>query len=166
MDIHWRNKVIKLATCGLVVLMLLGCNSTKRIAENTSKSVNNIENRVEEVIKENPFKIETSQLVLFDSVGKIVPIKLKIEKNGIKGEINLSDTALTYVLEQKDTLIKSRSIKEVKISDSSKETTITLKKNKSFLDRIKQYFNTIITITLIFIIAYLAYKAYKKTSPL
>jgi len=161
MDIHWRDtgkRLIKLITGTLIVLMLLGCKTHKKVSENiVSESVETSE-RVEILTKENPYKIVMTETVVLDTIGNIVPLELSIIKNDVIGKVTLSNNELIYTLESKDTILVSKDVKEIKTKDKNKDTITIVEKKKNFFESIKSYFDTILWTIVFLVVIIITYK--------
>ena len=161
MDIHWRDtgkRLIKLITGTLIVLMLLGCKTHKKVSENiVSESVETSE-RVEILTKENPYKIVMTESVVLDTIGNIVPLELSIIKNDVIGKFTLSNNELIYTLESKDTILVSKDVKEIKTKDKNTDTITIVEKKKNFFESIKSYFDTILWTIVFLVVIIITYK--------
>jgi len=161
MDIHWRDtgkRLIKLITGTLIVLMLLGCKTHKKVSENiVSESVETSE-RVEILTKENPYKIVMTETVVFDTIGNIVPLELSIIKNDVIGKVTLSNNELIYTLESKDTILVSKDVKEIKTTDKNTDTITIVEKKKNFFESIKSYFDKIHWTIVFLVVIIITYK--------
>lgn len=162
MDILRGNTVIKLVAVSLIVITLLGCKTHKIVSENTVSESKETFNRTELVVKEQPFKLESVQQVVFDSIGDIIPIKLIIKKNGVVGEILLNNKELKYTLESKDTIDVYREVKEIIIRDVNKSEKTIIEKQKTFFQKIGQYLKTIIVTIVVLLFMYLVFRIIRK----
>lgn len=165
MDIYRRNiRRTARALIGLfITLMIIGCGSKKKVAENTvSESIQTVE-RVETVTIKEPYLIEAKEKLTVDSIGRIAPVKITIRQDDVVGEITLVNNEISYKLEKKDTTFVSREIKEVKSIDTKTETNTVVEVKKTFFQRIKSFSNNIIIFIVILVILYILYKVFRKS---
>lgn len=128
MDLYRRNRIRNYFFVTLLTISLfVSCRSSKTVIEEKKE-------RTEIVTKTNPYKVTASDTLIVNNKGIINPVKLKLGiKNCFDGKISIKDNKITAVIENKDTIINSRIVKEKEY----KEKPVFIKPKPTLWNRFK-----------------------------
>lgn len=103
----------------------------------------------------------------FDRNGKIKPINMESNKDGVKGSVVINDDVVKFVLERKDTLISRVDTTVSSDTKTDKTEYVDKKAKKSWWDRVKsKILLWSIIINLLFIAIYAIKTAWRIYSPI
>ena len=151
MDLHRSNKVKIIFLFAL--LSLSGCKSHKIV---TDTEISEKRTVTEITTKTNPYKLESISTLRVDSLGIVEPTKLKLNIGETKAEVTIKNNEITYSLENKDTVVTNKEIKDISV----KEIVIkqTQSKELTTWGKIKRWIYKIAIYSLILNILFIAWK--------